>query len=205
MLTVLLSFDSHSLKILRKFSSGWPCDSLHCGREVVTKRGWFLSYQIGCFERWCLAQDLFLWGNMFVSCLCVLPFLSSLAQGCVEWLSCRQGWLEDLWDSFIDFVRCVAKPELSFPESTCFHFGTPTFVSAAKQSTISRSYLLLLFFQLPSTTVFCGSAPILGNFLHRGNFLSSVQCMKQTDAGCGGNKREVCFWRICGTWKMVLN
>lgn len=106
---------------------------------------------MGCFARWCLAQDYFLWENMFVICLSVLPLPSCLAQGCVEWLPCSQGWLEDLWDSFIDFVNCVAKPELSFSESTCFHLGPPLFLLPNKAHVVEVT-CSFCFFQLPSTS-----------------------------------------------------
>lgn len=168
----------------------------HGDREVVTKRGWLLNHQIGCFERWCLAQDCFLWGSISVTRLSVLPLPSCLAQEYVEWIPCRQGWLEDLWDRLIDFVSCVAKPELSFWKVLAFILAHPPLFLLPNKAYVVE---ITLFFQLPSTTAFCGSALILGHFWQPGNFLFPVQCTKQMDARYWGNNKEVCFGRICGT------
>lgn len=171
----------------------------HCDREVVTKRGWFLNYRIGCFERWCLALDCFLWKNMFVSCLSVLPLPSCLARGCVQWLPCRQGWLEDLWDSFIDLSAVWQKQNRLFRKALAFILARPPLFLLPNKAHVVEVTCCCC----PSSClqpVFCGSALILGNFfLQPGNFLSSVWCAKQMDAGYRGNNREVCFGRICGT------
>lgn len=128
-----------------------------CDREVVTKRGCFLNYQISCFERWCLAQDHFLWVNMFVTCLSVLPLPSCTAQGCVEWLPCRQGWLEDLWDSFIDFVSCGKTRIVFFGRYLLSSWHARLLFLITNKAHVVKAHYSFCFIQLPSTTVFCGS------------------------------------------------
>lgn len=208
MLTVLLSFDSYSLKMLRTFSSLvmarwqqgmsthlWICSTVTgklsqrgAGSKLPNRLLWEVLLGSGPFCR-----------RKYVCRLSLCPSSPLLSCSGMCWVTSLQAGL--VGDSFIDFFSCVAKPELSFLESACLHLGMPTFVSAAKQSTCSRTYLLLLFFQLPSTAVFCSSALIFESFFCSQGSSSSLW-IYQTN-GCWISRKQQGSLLWGNLWNMV--